>query len=276
MSRAVRLVGTVAVAVVVALAAGSAGGAGGSAPSSEATTPVSADVGAPVPPHDSQPPTVTLFADSLGFEATDVVASALAGHAHFESSSFPGVAMCDLVGALRRAPEQAPDVAILQFSGNSLTDCMRGPDGQLLDDSAVVDKYAADVEQVIRILRSRGSRVYLAGSPRTALSPRTQDINTIYAWTAMNWKARGEPVRYFDAASPVLNTDGSFAARLPCLPGETAAEGCHPDGTIDVRSPDGTHFCPVETAGKVACPVWSAGAYRFGMAIAAEARQALP
>jgi hypothetical protein len=166
-------------------------------------------------------------------------------------------------------------VAILQFSGNSLTDCMRARDGQPLDDAAVVDKYADDVEQVIRILRSRGSRVYLAGSPRTALSRRAQDINTIFAWTAMQWRARGEPVQYFDAAGSVLTNDGSFAARLPCLPAETSAEGCHPDGTIDVRSPDGTHFCPVETGGKVACPVWSSGAYRFGTALAAAARQAL-
>src|SRR4051812_50229283 len=95
MSRTVRLVGTVAVAVVVARAAGSAGGAGGSAPSSEATTSVSADAGAPAPADEAHGPTVTLFADSLGFEATDVVAAALAGHARFESSSLPGVAMCD-------------------------------------------------------------------------------------------------------------------------------------------------------------------------------------
>ena len=162
-------------------------------------------------------------------------------------------------------------MAVLQFSGNSLTDCMRGADGQPLDGAAVVDKYAEDVEQAIRILRSRGSRVYLAGSPRTAFSSRAEDINIIYAWTAMQWQSRGEPVQYLDTETPLLAADGSFVARLPCGPSEGAAQGCAEDGTIAIRSPDGTHFCPVETGGKVTCPVWSAGG-----SIASVSRSALP
>jgi hypothetical protein len=75
-------------------------------------------------------------------------------------------------------------------------------------------------------------------------------------------------VAYVDTAAPLLGPRRAFAPRLPCLPDETAPQGCEPDGTIAVRSVDGTHFCPLDTGGKTACPIWSSGAHRFGIALA--------
>ena len=108
----------------------------------------------------------------------------------------------------------------------------------------------------------------LAAAPRTAFSIKAEQVNTIYAWTAIRWQGHGEPVSYVDTAAPLLDAHRSFTARLPCLPNESAAQGCTADGTITVRSSDGTHFCPIDTGGKTGCPVWSSGAYRFGVGLA--------
>jgi hypothetical protein len=269
MSRVLRVVGSVGVAVLVMVTIGWTSGRTTSASEDEDVASTTAlDAAVASTRHDDDRPTVTLFADSLGFEAAQVVADQLGASVRFDSSSLPGVAMCDLIEALERAPEKAPDVAVVQFSGNNLTPCMHGADGQPLEDSALVDKYAADVETVIGILRTRGSRVVLAAAPRTAFSIKAEQVNTIFAWTAIRWQGHGEPVSYVDTAAPLLGADRSFTARLPCLPNESANQGCSPDGTITVRSGDGTHFCPLDTGGKTGCPVWSSGANRFGVALA--------
>lgn len=290
MSRTLRVAGIVALAMLAAVAVGWV--ATTSSPRGEkalSTTP-SADASVttttttppppPAPPPATEPddgrPTVTLFADSLGFESAQVVTDELGPGVRFDSSSLPGVALCDLIGALERAPEKAPDIAVVQFSGNNITDCMKGLDGQPLEGGPAVNKYAADLETVIQILRARGSRVVLASSPRTALNARAEDINTIYAWTAIDWESRGEPVSYVDIAPALLNPDRSYAARMPCLPNETVDQGCGPDGTIAVRSDDGTHFCPLLTGGLTLCPIWSSGAYRYGLALAAAVNDELP
>lgn len=276
MARAMQVLGVLAVVVVASITITWTAGTNSTAvPDGGSASIPAADASPAVAEADDGRPTVTLFADSLGFEAAPTVADELGPLMRFDSSSMPGVALCDLIGALDRAPEKAPDVAVVQFSGNNLTPCMSGPDGQLLDEAAVVDKYAADVETVVTILRSRGSRVILAASPRTAHTDIAEEINTIYSWTAIGWSARGEPVTYLDTATQLLGPLRSFAARLPCLPDETAGQGCGPDGTIAVRSVDGTHFCPLDTGGKTTCPIWSSGAHRFGVALADAVRSSL-
>jgi len=70
-------------------------------------------------------------------------------------------------------------------------------------------------------------------------------------------------VAFVDAGAAVETPDGSFAATLPCLPGEAE---CGPDGTNPVRNDDGVHLCPGASG---PCPVYSSGAFRFASAIAA-------
>jgi hypothetical protein len=74
-----------------------------------------------------------------------------------------------------------------------------------------------------------------------------------------------ERVSYVDAGRFVETPDGRYTDRLPCTELDT---DCAPDGTTVVRG-DGVHFCPVVDA--VPCPVWSSGAVRFGLGIAAAA-----
>jgi hypothetical protein len=72
-------------------------------------------------------------------------------------------------------------------------------------------------------------------------------------------------VSYVDAGRFVETPDGRYADRLACTDLDTDCAG---DGTTVVRG-DGVHFCPVVDA--VPCPVWSSGAVRFGLGIAAAA-----
>jgi hypothetical protein len=58
---------------------------------------------------------------------------------------------------------------------------------------------------------------------------------------------------------------GRYTDRLACTELDT---DCAPDGTTVVRG-DGVHFCPI--AEVAPCPVWSSGAVRFGLGIAAAA-----
>jgi hypothetical protein len=220
-------------------------------------------------------PTVALYGDSLSFEASEMIADSLGGDARVDSAALPGSAVCDLVSLLEREPQRSPDYALIQYSGNSATDCMRDDTGRYLSGDAIVQRYAADVERATQILRERGVQVYLVSSPRGRDDDTAVAINAAFAATADAWSARGEPVSYVDAAASVLAPDGTFVERLPCLPVEGETRGCAPDGTIVVRSGDGVHFCPENTGGQRACPVWSSGAYRFATALVTPVRDAI-
>jgi hypothetical protein len=220
-------------------------------------------------------PTVEIYGDSLSFEASDVIADQLRGDARVSSAAIPGAAVCDLVSLLEREPQRSPDYALIQYSGNSATECMRDDSGRYLTGDDLVERYAADVERATALLRERGTHVYLVGSPRGRDDDAAVELNAAFATTADAWSARDEPVSYVDAEASVLAPDGSFTPRLPCLPFEDASRGCAPDGTIAVRSGDGVHFCPDDTGGKRDCPVWSSGAYRFATAIVGPVRDAI-
>jgi hypothetical protein len=66
-----------------------------------------------------------------------------------------------------------------------------------------------------------------------------------------------------DAAQAVTD-HGRWVAKLPCQRGEP----CGQDGLVTIRSWDGIHFCPVNHPSTPRCPVFSAGAERFGTAMA--------
>jgi hypothetical protein len=211
------------------------------------------------------PPRIVLYGDSLSMQsAQDFQFFADAEGAPVLLRAYSGTAICD---ALPRIPSDAtswqPNVAVLQFSGNALTNCMKGYEAGT---PAYFTKYRHDAQAAIDALRSHGVRVLLIGSPIsswTALSENATRVNAMYADLA---KAnRG--VAYVDAGQSVLS-DGKFTWTLPCL----AIEPCTGKaGTNVVRSPDGVHFCPsgrTTTEGRYdVCDVYSSGALRFALAM---------
>jgi hypothetical protein len=221
------------------------------------------------------PPRVAIYGDSLGFESKEDLADQLRGEARLNSVVQGGAALCDaLPGMAQDLDRRKPNIALIQFSGNNITDCMRGPDGEPIEGADLVAKYASDAEQAVSMLRDRDVTVYLVGSPISESSTIPASINAEFQGIVRRRSNDGDSVRYIDAGAAVLTPDGQYTSTLPCLPTETAEMGCT-DGRMIVRAPDGIHFCPTLSGGTEACPVYSSGAHRFASAMAQPVRDRL-
>ncbi|MBL7495781.1 hypothetical protein I6A81_05790 [Frankia sp. CN7] len=203
-------------------------------------------------------PRVVLWGDSLAWESRGAFQeTAQAAGAQVRTRTFGGTAPCDWLADIPiQIREWRPTDAVLSFSGNALSACMRGRD--------VVDAYRADGEAAVRLLRAGGVRVWLAVAPPRPDQPvRTDgmtDLDRVLRSIAAVHDQTG--VVFADL---VVTARGRWAARLPCRPGEP----CQPDGQVRVRGPDRVHFCPVPTPAMTECPVYNAGAERYGAAMAA-------
>lgn len=261
------------------------------APASVIVEPPSADAGIPLAPQvttdtdrASEPrpeplarPLVVLYGDSLAWSARDAfaMAFALSGKPEIEvvTRTWGGTAICDWLGPMASdATELEPGAVVIQFSGNSLTPCMEDENGNQLTGDAYFAQYQTDAEAAIGAFAGTNTQVILAGAPRApdALgSFKGSLVNAIYERLARTH----DGVRYADAGASVLR-NGGWTETLPCLPAEPCTGGTDEDGIpINVvRAPDGAHFCPVAPSAVRGvtddCPVWSSGAFRYGMALA--------
>ncbi len=224
---------------------------------------------------------VILYGDSLAFEARDTFVFSLqrGGDVEVVDRTFGGTAICDQLDAMRRdLHDLQPSAVAIEFIGNNVTPCVRGPTRPLTGE-ALRQKYRDDARTATEIFAGAGVRVYWMGAPSTATAEAGVFARIRHGYAAEAGRLTfGTPpiprVRYVDAGQAVLE-GGGFAATLPCLPSEGAGEGCV-DGSIPVRAPDGLHFCPVRTSpGADRCPVYSSGAVRFGLAMAQPIRRDL-
>jgi hypothetical protein len=224
---------------------------------------------------------VILYGDSLAFEARDVFALSLQRGNDVEvvDRTYGGTAICDRLARMRRdLHDLQPAAVVLEFVGNNVTPCMRGPTGPLTGED-LLKKYRDDARTATEIFAGAGVRVYWMGAPSTATAEEPVFAGVRHGYEAESGRLTfATPplrrVRYVDAGLAVLD-GGRFAATLPCLPSEGAGEGCI-DGHIPVRARDGLHFCPVRTGpGDDRCPIYSGGAVRFGLAMAQPIRRDL-
>jgi hypothetical protein len=221
---------------------------------------------------------VVLYGDSLAAQSQAFFVAALAhsGITHVTTRAYGGTAICDWIPDMRAdAAQLHPDAVVVEFSGNNLTPCMRGPDGKGLTRPAYYQKYRADAAQVFNIFGPDQTLVFLAGSPINQYAQLTHDLGTLILNSIYSQLAQIAPNgRYIDAGASVL-LDGHWTKTLPCLPGEPCTGGRDADGTQVnvVRAPDGAHFCPGAPPAvhgvTATCPVWSSGAWRFAHAMAA-------
>ena len=224
---------------------------------------------------------VILYGDSLAFESRDFFSFAMQSAADVEvvDRTYGGTAICDRLDQMRRdLHDLQPAAVVLEFVGNNVTDCMRGPNGPLTGD-ALAQKYGQDARIATSIFGGAGVRVFWMGAPASS-GPRASDferVRQVYEAEPLRLTFATPPlerVEYVDAGQAVLD-HGKFTDTLPCLPTEGPAEGCV-DGRIQVRAADGLHFCVVRVPGDASrCPVYPAGAARFGFAMAAPVRRAL-
>jgi hypothetical protein len=219
---------------------------------------------------------VALYGDSLAVEAQDDFGAILTrdGRAEVRVATYGGTAICDFFDRMREdLASFRPDAVVMEFSGNALTPCI---DHEPFVPADRYERYHADADAVMALYEPAGIPVYWVGAPmsRSAAErgdPQWATLNDMYADLA-----RHHPTaRYVDAGEAVMR-DGAYTDVLPCLADEPCAGLTDPvtgAAANRVRSPDGAHFCPVETApvdGTVpGCPVWSSGAWRYATAMAA-------
>ncbi len=225
-------------------------------------------------------PVVVLYGDSLAWEARDSFTQTLAAHPGMQvvTRTFGGTAICDWLATMADdAASLTPGMVVVEFSGNSFTPCMQGGDGLPLDATAVTERYRADAATVVATFAPIGTQVVFAGAPTSGPSADgVGRLNALYEELAN----RLTGVSYVDAGAAVL-ADDSYTLTLPCLSSEPCGGGYNSDGVAVnvVRAADGVHFCPVSGQAVQGvtedCPVWSSGAYRYGIALAAPVVDAL-
>jgi hypothetical protein len=218
----------------------------------------------PTPAHTSVP--VAVFGDSLTVQATDALRAQ--GHAQGLDVSvvgYYGLAPCDLASLARKAIARRPRALVLAFSGNNITPCM-SRDGHKLVGPAFFAAYRADIGALVADAIATKVPVLVVGTltfPPGLDDPDRVELNAVYRELVA-----AHPGAHYVATAPALGAHG-YVTTLPCLPGETAALGCH-DGTITVRGPSRIHFDELRA---VPCPhasgkcYYSAGAHRFATAI---------
>ena len=210
------------------------------------------------------PPRVLVYGDSLTWESTAVIERAIEAQLPGWDAivrSFPGTAVCDELARMRADGNLNAGVVVLEFVAVPFSACMRGRDS--------LTAHTADTETALALWESRGVPVVLVGAPRSVGEPREQ-----IAANAINQYLAGRDGQTFVDAGVLMRDPwtGTYIARLPCLAGETAEQGCDPGGLINVRNHTG-HFCEVENTSP--CPIYASGAERFAAAMAAAAARAV-
>lgn len=185
-----------------------------------------------------------VYGDSLSVEAQ----SYLESYGSVGDRFFDGTAPCNWLSNLDGdASAFAPQEVLLQFIGN-LPSCISGRDPQ--------QAYADDLTTLAGFWKGRGVSVVMV------ISPKTPTDNLAWARQAELTVATklGLPV---DDAGQAVMLDGAFTDFEPCLPQETAPQGCGSEAAnqIRVRDADGVHFGTSNPAGS-----YSSGAYRFATA----------
>ena len=226
-------------------------------------------------------PVVALYGDSLAWEARYAFADSFTDHPDVEvhTRTFGGTAICDWLDLMAAdAASLAPGIVVIEFSGNSFTNCMHDANGVPMSGEAIDERYAVDAASAIAIFASVGTHVVFAGAPVFGPDAASEGgrLNSLYSGLADDH----DGVWYTDAGRSVLAGD-SYTSTLPCLSSEPCGGGDTSDGLLVnvVRNPDGIHFCPVsgDAAQGVTddCPEWSSGAYRYGRALAQPVLDAL-
>jgi hypothetical protein len=204
---------------------------------------------------------IALWGDSMAWEAQDSFRHAIqtAGDTSVLTRTYGGTAPCDwLVDIRRQARRWHPAVAVLAFSGNTGSACMRGRDPEAA--------YRADITDAVRLLTSRDTRVVLVDAP-----PRRDQPVDAAGLTSLDrlWRqvAVSERLTTVATAARAVTEDGRWTTTLPCA----RDERCPTTGAVTVRSPDGVHFCPRQEPAMTRCPIPSPGATRYGRAMATAA-----
>lgn len=218
---------------------------------------------------------VALVGDSLSVESQGNFNLAITGNhrAELRTLTWGGTAICDWVPAIRSmVGSWHPQVMAFQFTGNNITACTHDPKtGRPFTGQTLLDNYVYYMSMTINYLQqNRVPDVWLEGlppfkAPASQFGSLRNPLDAAWAKLAASYK---QGVHYYPAGQVLewhwANTSNTYTDFMPCMYFEPCPASTAP--FVRVRSPDGVHFCPVLTSGP--CPVWSSGAFRYGMSMA--------
>lgn len=241
-------------------------------------------------PPSGPPLRIELWGDSISAQAAPYFGffAGLTGHAVAREHTFGGSALCDWFADMRSEIDPSnprgfhPQVAVIQFSGDAFTPCMRDAGGVAYSGQALINKYAEDSAATIALFTSVKIPVYFVSTPisrgqaaqglnSNPLQPMFSELPALFRTNPL--------VRFADAAAAV-EWHGHYTDTLPCEKGDSCT-GHWADGTptVVVRQADGTHFCPVKEVmvnGSLSCPAAMPGARRYVQAIIGRIAQDFP
>ena len=215
---------------------------------------------------------VVLFGDSLAHQARPALEARLPGDPTRRLlSTRPGAALCDDRTYIARAlMTRRPDVLVLEYSGNSFTDCMRDAAGELLTigSRAWSSRYETDLRSIATIASTTGTTVVWVTAPPVRHVGAPVDYPERIAAVARRVASDRPDLRVADTGAALTSKDdGRYAGTLRCEADETWL--CA-DGRIVVRASDRLHFdCHGFVDPMGGCVGYSAGGRRYADAIAA-------
>jgi hypothetical protein len=215
---------------------------------------------------------VMLFGDSLAFQSQSAFIARMHRRApgtRVDASTFPATALCDYRKAISaELLRRRPQVVVLEFSGNSVTPCMRDSSGELLPIGSARwrARYLDDLRAVLTAAAGAGAQVVWATAPPVRTPTGPENYPRLLAGAARRLAATNPTLRVADTGMALTSGDRSFTASLPCRADEGAF--CRA-GRIAARADDGLHFdCHGAPGPLGGCLGYSAGGRRFGEAMA--------
>jgi hypothetical protein len=187
-----------------------------------------------------------------------------------------------------------PQVVALQFWGNSwqFTPCMRDANGEILGPGTpgYYAKYAHDANRAMTIIRDAAASVgapmptvlWVLQGPDRGNPARPRILNDSYAALGATWPTARtvDAGREVSLAANYWNPGDRYgwSQWLPCTQLERDGGHCNPayGGVAQIhRDDDPLHFC-LGTIVNESCDTLSPGISRYGLAIAAAIKAALP
>jgi hypothetical protein len=219
-----------------------------------------------------------LYGDSLAEQASPYFVKAVEQSPEVTArvAAWDGTAPCDWLPTMAEAARsRTVAVAVIDFSGNSITPCMRG--APYLS-ARYYRRYLDDVTRAATAFVRAGTKVVLVGAPQS----HKQYVHGGARWDRLNRILAGiaaaHPGVSYDDAGRAVMVDGHFTWAMACRSDEPC-EDQPVHGENLVRAPDGFHFCPTgQTAvhGYVPpCATYMSGAFRYGQDMADAALRAL-
>jgi len=223
------------------------------------------------------PATAVFYGDSIMYESTSQMNAQFASKSGWTDkiTAFPGSAPCDWFTQLQTDLSTLhPNIVVLETQGNSITDCMKDSNGNLIPfgSQAWLDKYRTDIDFYFSNATATGAKVLYVNALPEPNTTTNKQLNSLIA-VAKTEAGKYHGVSVTGAPRNSVSSSGAFVWRKNCLAGETAAMGCGSlvAGKITVRSPDGVHLCPINftdlNSWYAGCQVYSSGEVRWGQSI---------